>query len=77
MIFIVFFSDLALKTYLKNYFFASPLALIKPFLYINVVFNDGAAFGILRGRTNLLIYAGVLCIVIFLILFNKFKKSKE
>lgn len=56
--------------FIKRYFLANPpfesIPVIKNILYLTVVFNKGAAFGILKGKISLLIYTGVIFLLVFL-----------
>lgn len=55
--------------FIKRYFLANPpfesIPVIKNILYLTVVFNKGAAFGILKGATSFLIYTGVIFLLVF------------
>ena len=71
----VFVAELAIKTYLRLNFPYASIPLIKNVLHITVVFNTGAAFGILTGKTNLLIYIGIVFILVFFIIISKEKRE--
>lgn len=63
---LVFTADFFIKRYfLFNHSFES-IPVIKNILYLTVVFNKGAAFGILKGKTVLLIYTGIIFMLVFL-----------
>ncbi len=62
---LVFSSDYLIKTYLRLNFSFQSLPVIKNIFHITVVFNEGAAFGILRGKTLLLIFISIIFILIF------------
>lgn len=63
---LIFTADFFIKRYfLFNHSFES-IPVIKNILYLTVVFNKGAAFGILRGQTPLLIYTGIIFLLVFL-----------
>ncbi len=63
---LVFTADFFIKRYfLFNHSFES-IPVIKNILYLTVVFNKGAAFGILKGKTSLLIYTGIIFLLVFL-----------
>jgi signal peptidase II len=64
-------SDLFIKSYLRSNFSFQSIPVIKNILHITVIFNKGAAFGILQGRTIFLIYATLIFIVIFFALMRK------
>ena len=66
----VFFADYFIKRYLSGNFAFLSIPIIKNVFHITVVFNEGAAFGFLRGKTSFLIYSGVIC-VFLLVLFIK------
>lgn len=73
---LVFIADF----FIKRYFLANPafesVPVIKNILYLTLVFNKGAAFGILQGKTVFLIYAGLIFLLIFLFTFmNEQKKN--
>lgn len=72
---IVFFTDFFVKNYLHFNFPYQSIPVIKNIFHITVVFNKGAAFGILKGQTSLLIYAGLIFILIFLIFVKNEKKK--
>jgi len=66
--------------FIKRYFLANPsfesLPVIKNILYLTVVFNKGAAFGILKGKTSFLIYTGMIFLLVFLFtVINERRKS--
>lgn len=62
----VFTADFFIKRYfLANLSFESA-PLIKNIAYLTLVFNKGAVFGILKGKTIFLIYAGVIFLLVFL-----------
>ena len=68
---VVFLVDLVIKNYLSSNFAHQSIPIIKNILHITVVFNKGAAFGILQGATNLLIYIGIIFIIVFFIAIRK------
>ncbi|UCD15841.1 MAG: signal peptidase II [Candidatus Omnitrophota bacterium] len=72
---IVFFLDFVIKRYLVNNFCFQSFPVIKNILYITVVFNRGAAFGILKGNTALLIIISVVFILVFLVFMKKENKK--
>lgn len=73
---IVFFADFLLKTYLRlNFEPAQTFPLIKNVFHITFVFNRGAAFGILQGKTTFLIYIGIIFVCVFLFLMKKEKRK--
>lgn len=69
----IFFIELFVKTYLHNNFAFHSLPIIKNIFHITLVENTGAAFGILQGKTNLLIYMGIVFILIFLFIVRREK----
>jgi signal peptidase II len=73
---IVFVVDFVVKTYLREYFAFTSTPVIKNIFHITVVFNKGAAFSLLSGKTNFLIYTGVIFILLFL-LFLKSEKRRD
>ena len=70
----IFILDYFLKLYLKNNFAFHSLPLIENILHITVVFNKGAAFGILQKHTYLLILIGIFFIGVLLLALLKDKK---
>jgi signal peptidase II len=72
--FSVFVADFFLKKYLAN-FSGQSIPLVKNLLHITVVFNKGAAFGILQGQTTLLVYTGIIFIIFFLTGIKKGKRK--
>jgi len=73
---LIFTADFFIKRYfLFNHSFES-IPVIKNILYLTVVFNKGAAFGILKGKTSLLIYTGIIFLLIFLFtIINERRKN--
>ena len=72
----VFAADFLIKTYLLKNLTQATLPVIKNIFHITLVTNKGAAFGILQGKTDLLIFIGIAFVVIFcLIARNDIKKS--
>jgi len=68
---IIFFSDFFIKNYLKNNFAYQSIPVIKNILNITVVFNKGAAFGVLKGYSNILVYAGIVFIIMLIVTIKK------
>tara|TARA_B100000315_G_C14530811_1_gene566065 strand:+ start:839 stop:1306 length:468 start_codon:yes stop_codon:yes gene_type:complete len=62
---VVFITDFCLKTYLRLNFGESSLPVIENVFHITLVYNKGAAFGILQGQTTLLIAIAVVFLIIF------------
>lgn len=71
---LVFSVEFLIKTYLRNNFAFQSIPLIKNVFHITVIFNQGAAFGILKGKTQFLIYIGIIFI---LFLFGCLRKEKN
>lgn len=67
---VIFFLDLVIKRYVRLNFAYQSLPVIKNILHITVVFNSGAAFGLLRNNPSLLIYTDILFIAIFIFFIN-------
>ncbi|MFA6282355.1 MAG: signal peptidase II [Candidatus Omnitrophota bacterium] len=67
--------------FVKQYFLKNPhlqsIPVIKNILYISVVFNSGAAFGILKGKTTFLVYVGLIFLLLFLMNFIKEEKKNR
>jgi len=73
---IIFSVDFLVKVYLRTNFPLESIPIIDNFLHITVVFNSGAAFGILQGKTSLLISIGIIFILFFLnAIKNEIKNS--
>lgn len=66
----VFLADLIVKTYLRLNFSHSSIPLIENIFHITVVFNKGAAFGILQGQTTFLIITSLIFIILFFFLLK-------
>ncbi len=72
----VFVADFLIKTRLLQNFSQGSLPVIKNIFHITLVTNKGAAFGILQGKTELLISIGIVFIIIFFLIAKKdIKKS--
>ena len=72
----MFLLDFFVKNYIKDNFYLFPLPVIQDFFHITLVFNKGAAFGILSGFSEILIYSSAACIILFIFLFrNEVKRS--
>ena len=72
----VFLADLCIKSYLFQNFGHVSIPVIKNIFHITLVANKGAAFGILQGKTDLLILIGILFVIIFCFMAkNDVKKS--
>ena len=73
---LIFLSDFLIKTYLRhNLDPLETIPVIKNILHITLVFNRGAAFGVLQGKTTFLIYAAVIFVFIFLLVMKKEDKK--
>lgn len=72
---VVFLADFFIKGYLRSQFPFQSIPVIKNVLHITLVFNSGAAFGILQKSTTFLIYAGIVFILLFFILMKKENKK--
>jgi signal peptidase II len=71
----VFSLDFFIKRYLAINFSFQSIPVIKNIFHITVVFNAGAAFGILKGKTSFLIYASLIFILIFLFFMRSENKK--
>ena len=71
----VFLADFFIKGYLRSQPPFQSIPVIKNILHITLVFNPGAAFGILQKNTTFLIYAGIVFILLFFILVKKENKK--
>jgi len=67
----IFWADFFIKAYLRANLAFQSIPVIKNIFHITVVFNKGAAFGILQGKTSFLIYAGVIFILAFFLIVKK------
>jgi len=74
---VVFLADFFIKGYLRSQFPFQSIPVIKNVLHITLVFNPGAAFGILQRNTAFLIYAGIVFILLFFILMKKENKKSS
>lgn len=72
---VVFLTDFFLKGYLHAKFPFQSIPVIKNIFHITLVFNRGAAFGILQKSTAFLTYAGIVFILLFFILIKKENKK--
>jgi len=72
---LVFFTDSAIKTYLRINLPLKSIPVIKNIFHITVVKNSGAAFGIMQGQTPLLICIGLIFLLIFFFLVRKENKK--
>ena len=74
---IVFLTDFCLKGYLHSKYPFQSIPLIKNIFHITIVFNKGAAFGILQKSGTFLIYVSILFILLLFFLLKREKtKSK-
>jgi len=72
---IVFLADFFIKGYLRSQSPFQSIPVIKNIFHVTLVFNPGAAFGILQKNTTFLIYAGIAFILLFFILIKKENKK--
>lgn len=68
---LIFLTDFFLKSYLSKHLTYCSIPVIKNIFHITITFNTGAAFGILKDRTDLLIYLSLIFIVFFLFSFRQ------
>jgi signal peptidase II len=73
---VIFCADFLIKTYLRLNYPNNSFTIIPKVFDISVVFNTGAAFGVLREQTNLLIYIGIVFLLVFLLLIRS-EKHKD
>ena len=74
---IVFLTDFLLKGYLHSKYPFQSIPVIKDIFHITIVFNKGAAFGILQKNGIFLIYVSILFILLLFFLIKREKiKSK-
>jgi len=71
----VFVVDFLIKFYLRTNLPAESIPIIKNILHITVVFNSGAAFGILKGKTQLLICISIVFVFMFWFLILREKRK--
>ena len=67
----IFVTDFFIKSYLKTHFAFQSIPLIKNVLHITVVFNQGAAFGIMQGYSNILIYIGLIFLIVIVVMLAR------
>jgi len=72
---IIFVSDFFIKSYLKDNFAYQSIPVIKSIFHITIVFNKGAAFGLLKGYSNILIYIGIIFIIVLFAVIKKDAKN--
>ena len=72
----IFFIDLVIKTYLRTNFAYQSIPVLNKIFHITVIFNTGAAFGILKGNSSLLTCLSLIFIGLFF-LFIKKEKPKS
>ena len=74
---LIFFSlDFFLKKYISAHFaFNTPYPLIGEIVRLRVVHNTGVAFGLLQGKTVLVIASGLLFILFFIVFILKEKHT--
>lgn len=70
-------SDLVIKNYLRFNLTSQVSPLIPKIFNITLVLNKGAAFGVLQGRTVLLIFIGIIFLVLFYLFFKKEGKGNK
>jgi signal peptidase II len=73
---LVFLTDFVLKGYLRAKFPFSSLPIIPNVFHITLVFNRGAAFGILQEKSTFLIYAGIIFVLIFFLLMRREEEKR-
>lgn len=73
---VIFFLDFFIKNHLSQNLFFRSIPVIKNIFHITVVFNHGAAFGILKGNYVFLICSSVIFIIIFLV-FMREERNRE
>ena len=74
---LLFFSaDFFLKRYIQaNFLLNKPYPLIGKVVVLRLVYNQGAAFGILQGKTFFLIFTGIIFLIFFLVWIARAKLS--
>jgi signal peptidase II len=72
----IFFVEFIIKTFLRTNLSGQSIPVIENIFHISVIFNTGAAFGMLQKQTSLLIFIGLFFIFIFF-LFMKSEKNKN
>ena len=71
---LVFLFDFLIKGYLRSNLAFESIPVIKNIFHITVVFNTGAAFGVLQEKTNFIIYITVIFILWLFIFLRKEKQ---
>jgi signal peptidase II len=70
--------DSLIKGYLRSSFYSGQsIPVIPNIFHITLVLNTGAAFGILRGKTILLVYIGLILLMAFFIFLGRDQKNKS
>lgn len=72
---LIFFIDFSIKAYLLTNFAYRSIPVLKDIFHITVIFNTGAAFGILKGNTNLLTCLGIVFVGLFIFFIKKEEKK--
>ncbi len=72
---LIFLFDLIIKTYLWTNFPYQSIPVFDNIFHITVIFNSGAAFGILKGSPVLLTYLGLIFIGLFIFFIKKEEKK--
>lgn len=71
----IFLADFIIKVYLRANFAYQSIPVFKNIFHITVIFNTGAAFGILKDNTALLTYLGILFVALFIFFIKKEEKK--
>lgn len=71
----IFLADFIIKVYLRTHFAHQSIPVFENIFHITVIFNTGAAFGILKGNTTLLTYLGILFIGLFIFFIKQEEKK--
>ena len=74
---IIFCTDFLIKTHLRLHYPHESIPLIKNVLHVSVVFNTGAAFGILQEKTTLLNNIGVIFLLTFFFQIRSEKRTDK
>ena len=71
----IFLADFVIKAYLRTNFAYQSIPVLNKIFHITVIFNSGAAFGILKGNSTLLTYLSIVFIGLFFWFINKEEKK--
>lgn len=71
----IFSADFFIKTFLRQQYAFQSVPVIPGIFHLTIVFNKGAAFGILNGQTVFLTYMSIIFIFMFLLFIRQEHKK--